>query len=154
MANVGMRSNGSLSDECGRLFLNALPMDEWVLLDQGFASRLRGLLVHLWIRGFGLVRVSCGRRTLAEQKRLYGLGRTARQCKAVGVDELLAHPTSPQVTWILPYDSKHVDGHAADLYLADYGDRIYESLRTGCRLMGLTWGGSWKVGDYGHVESK
>lgn len=154
MANVGSKSGTSASADCATLFLKAFALDQWVLLDVEFSFRVRALLMYLWLKGFGEVRIAEGRRTIGDQQRLYGLGRTARQCKAVGVHESLAHPEAIQVTWILPFDSKHVDGHAVDLYLSDYGERVYASLRSGCKIYGLTWGGTWKVGDYCHVESK
>lgn len=49
-----------------------------------------------------------GGRTLDEQFKLYGKGRTAAQMKAVGAPEAYARPTERKVTWITPQKGNHV----------------------------------------------
>lgn len=54
-----------------------------------------------------------GTRTLDEQKRLYGKGRTAAQCTAKGVPASYARPGEAKVTWTL--NSNHIGGRAIDV---------------------------------------
>lgn len=57
--------------------------------------------------------VTDGNRTLDEQKRLYGKGRTAAQCTAKGVPASYARPGEKKVTWTL--NSNHIGGRAIDI---------------------------------------
>ncbi len=59
--------------------------------------------------------ITQGRRTLDEQRRLYGKGRTAAQCRAMGVPEAYARPAEAKVTWIKPENGNHLSGRAIDV---------------------------------------
>ncbi|UIS73816.1 endolysin [Pseudoxanthomonas phage PW916] len=98
-----------------------------------------------------------GNRTLDEQKRLYGKGRTAAQCKAKGVPVSYAKPNEAKVTWTL--NSNHIGGRAIDV--APYVDggiqwddsgkrglwpKIAAAFKQAASELGvkITWGGDWK----------
>jgi hypothetical protein len=104
-----------------------------------------------WV-GFGKVRVIDGRRSLIEQTKLYGLGRTARDMSVANVPSVYAVPAAKIVTWTEPYNSRHVDGKAIDLYLGEYKADLYPALGMHIKRRGFVWGGDWNVRDYGHVE--
>lgn len=108
---------------------------------------------------FGVVQ---GGRTLDEQKRLYGKGRTAAQCVAAGVPAAYAQPREKKVTWTLR--SNHlVDasglGNAVDLmpYVNGQGEwddngklglwpKIAKAMKQAAAEEGVSirWGGDWK----------
>lgn len=97
-----------------------------------------------------------GNRTLDEQKRLYGKGRTAAQCVAKGVPAAYARPTEAKVTWTL--NSNHIGGKAIDV--APYVDggiqwddsgkrglwpKIAAAFKQAAKELNIriTWGGDW-----------
>lgn len=121
-------------------------------VDPGKRYRFEMLLMVLVGFGFGNIRVSSGRRTIYEQEVLYGYGRTRAQLQVHGMNPALARPDRMVVTWVLPGASAHVIGAAIDLSLADYGESAFKQLGRAAKLCGLTWGGDWKVRDYGHFE--
>lgn len=101
--------------------------------------------------------VTQGRRTLDEQKRLYGKGRTAAQCRAAGVPESYAKPSERVVTWTL--NSNHLSGNAVDvapfvngaLQYDDSGKlglwpKIAAAFKQAARELDvpIVWGGDWK----------
>lgn len=110
--------------------------------------------------------ITQGRRTLDEQKRLYGKGRTAAQCRAAGVPEAYAKPNEKQVTWTLR--SNHLSGNAIDVapYIngrLEYDDngklglwpKIAKAFKDAARELGvpIEWGGDWtKTKDRPHFE--
>lgn len=104
------------------------------------------------LAGFGRLRILEGRRGLDEQRRIYGRGRTAAECKAANVPTAYAMPEEAQRTWCRPEDSKHVQGRAVDLNVNVYPAATLEQLGAIARSIGLTWGGDWEVRDYGHFE--
>jgi len=112
----------------------------------------RGVLLTIGMIGFGRVRVICCHRPLARQREIYGWGRTTAECEAVGVPGELAKPKMQQRTWCRPQDSKHVQRRAMDLDLSGYPNSSLELLGHVARSFKCTWGGSWKVRDYGHFE--
>ena len=57
--------------------------------------------------------VTQGRRTLDEQMRLFGRGRTEAQCVRAGVPKQYAQPNVARVTWTL--NSNHLAGNAVDV---------------------------------------
>lgn len=116
--------------------------------------RLRGwaLMYLLSLHGFGLATVICGRRDLREQQRLYGMGRSAVQMRAVGAPEHLANPGAKKVTWVKPDDGRHVQGLAFDVNFSGYKLSPGGVIGKCADAVGLTWGGNWKVRDYGHFE--
>lgn len=109
-----------------------------------------------------------GGRTLDEQKRLYGKGRTAAQCKAKGVPVEYARPNEAKVTWTL--NSSHIGGKAIDV--APYVDggiqwddsgkrglwpKIAAAFKQASEELGIpiTWGGDWTTTvDRPHFELK
>lgn len=107
-----------------------------------------------------------GKRTLEEQQKLYGQGRTATELKAAGVPEKFAQPTKPKVTWTLK--SNHLSGEAVDLapYLngkLDWDDnnkkglwpKIASAMKHAAIELGIRieWGGDWiKTVDRPHFE--
>lgn len=82
----------------------------------------------------------CGYRTQKEQDRLYAQGRTK---------------VGKKVTWTRR--SRHTQRIAFDIAIVK-GDRIswrsedYFSIGRLGKSLGLTWGGDWKVRDYGHFQ--
>ena len=109
-----------------------------------------------------------GSRTLDEQKRLYGKGRTAAQCKAKGVPIEYARPGEAKVTWTL--NSNHIGGKAIDvapyvnggIQWDDSGKRglwpkIAAAFKQAAKELGvpITWGGDWTTTvDRPHFELK
>ena len=116
-------------------------------------ERMRSLLFALAFHGFGKVGVLCTVRTELEQKALYGKGRTAAQCKEAGVPEEYASPGAAIVTWSRPLESMHVHGCAMDIYCGNYQRHEVGGWNEIARSLGLTWGGTWKVDDWGHFET-
>lgn len=101
--------------------------------------------------------VTQGRRTLDEQKRLYGKGRTAAQCLAKGVPSSYARPNEKKVTWTL--NSNHLSGNAIDVapYVnggIEYDNngklglwpKIAKAFKDAARELDVSieWGGDWK----------
>ena len=121
-------------------------------MDPEAAERMLHLLFQATLAGYGLLKVACGRRTILEQERLYGRGRTAGQLAAQGIDPMLADSGKMQVTWTLPSKSKHIDGRAWDLDITSYGGVHLKRLGRIANHLGITWGGSWRKKDYGHFE--
>lgn len=115
-----------------------------------------------------------GSRTLDEQKRLYGKGRTAAQCKAAGVPVHYAHPSEAKVTWTLR--SNHLvkaDGYGHALDFAPYingkvhmparptkaDEQLYRDIANAFKRAAMEccvvieWGGDWKsTVDLPHIE--
>lgn len=112
--------------------------------------------------------IAQGNRTLDEQKRLYGKGRTAAQCVAKGVPAAYARPTEAKVTWTL--NSNHIGGRAIDV--APYVDggiqwddsgkrglwpKIAAAFKQAAKELNIpiTWGGDWTTTvDRPHFELK
>lgn len=110
--------------------------------------------------------ITQGKRTLDEQKRLYGKGRTAAQCRAKGVPAEYARPQDQVVTWTL--NSNHLSGNAIDVapYIngkLEYDDngklglwlKIAKAFKDAARELGvpIEWGGDWtKTKDRPHFE--
>ena len=110
--------------------------------------------------------ITQGKRTLDEQKRLYGKGRTAAQCRAKGVPVEYARPQDQVVTWTL--NSNHISGNAIDVapYVngkLEYDDsgklglwlKIAKAFKDASRELGvpIEWGGDWtKTKDRPHFE--
>jgi len=114
--------------------------------------RFQMLVLGLATMGFGRVRVSYGRRSLDEQERLYGRGRTTAECRSAGVPVEYSCPGLSKVTWTLPHASKHVQGLAIDVWFGGYKHIQWVRVGELARLLGLTWGGDWSKRDYGHFE--
>lgn len=112
----------------------------------------RGVLLSIGMIGFGKARVISTLRPLEEQQRLYGRGRTREECEAVGVPAKYADPRGTQVTWCLPEESKHVQARAMDIDLSGYAADTLSVLGHVARSFRCTWGGAWRVRDYGHFE--
>ena len=110
--------------------------------------------------------VTQGNRTVDEQMRLYGKGRTAAQCVAKGVPAIYARPGESQVTWTL--NSNHIGGRAIDvapyvngqLEWDDKGKlglwpKIAKAFKTAAAELAIQieWGGDWtKTVDRPHFE--
>jgi hypothetical protein len=117
--------------------------------------RLRSELLVIGIArmGFGLIRVRETKRTLAREHALYGKGRSAVQCRYANVPVEYHDEQSDIVTWTRPDQSSHVKGLALDL---DVGPYTFEEAGSWKRLayeLRFTWGGEWKVMDWGHFEA-
>ena len=124
----------------------------WEESDPDMRGKVKMLVWYLWCQGYGRVRVREIARSHEAQRQLYGQGRSTRDMLAAGLAPELAQPRAERVTWIHPDRSKHAQGRAADLDLADYDSSIGQAIHLGCELVGLQWGGSWKVRDISHVE--
>lgn len=112
--------------------------------------------------------ITQGRRTLDEQRRLYGKGRTAAQCRAMGVPAEYAKPKEAKVTWIKPENGNHLSGNALDVapYVngkLEYDDngklglwpKIAKAFKDAAREMDVSieWGGDWEgTKDRPHFE--
>lgn len=110
--------------------------------------------------------ITQGKRTLDEQKRLYGKGRTASQCRAAGVPAEYARPNDKKVTWTLK--SNHISGNAIDVapYVKgklEYDDngklglwpQIANAFKLAACELGvpIKWGGDWEgTTDRPHFE--
>jgi len=114
--------------------------------------RAAGVLCALAYAGYGKVRVVCGKRSLDEQRALYGRGRSEEECCEEGVPSVYAKPDVARVTWITPMGSRHVQGRAIDVDWSSYGDRAYARIGRLLLGIGVTWGGEWSVRDYAHIE--
>lgn len=115
-------------------------------------SQAAWFLLQIAIAGYGMVRVRSGRRTLAQQQRIYGDGRTVLECQRVGVPGAYAHPGAEKRTWTLPECSKHVKGEAFDIDFGQYGKEHFSSIGEIGEECGFYWGGRWEAKDYGHFE--
>lgn len=97
-----------------------------------------------------------GNRTLDQQMRIYGEGRTAQECRTAGVPESYALPGEKVVTWTL--HSNHIGGNAIDvcamvngaLEWDDDGElglwpQIAAAMHAAADEVGvpLYWGGDW-----------
>lgn len=111
---------------------------------------------------FGVVQ---GARTIDQQKRLYGHGRTAVQCQSHGVPPAYARPDLPVVTWTL--NSNHIGGNAIDVcpfvdgtYDWDndgrkgYWPRVHAAFVAASRQTGIPmyWGGEFSTPDRPHFS--
>lgn len=121
-------------------------------LEPEAGARILGWLMVCALYGFGRLRIVSGRRSLGEQERLYGQGRTREECAAAGVPPDCAHPEARRVTWCSPEESLHVQGKAVDVDYADYGRSHRERIWHLARTMGLECGSDWKVRDDGHIQ--
>ena len=114
--------------------------------------RFRLLVLALAQAGYGRARVVCGHRSLDGQMVLYGYGRTARECVEAGVPNKYARPGRGRVTWVKPSESMHVRGRAIDIDFSMYAVVTWSAIGVIADMLGLMWGGNWKVRDYGHFE--
>ena len=114
--------------------------------------RFRALLMLLAYTGFGRIRVTSGLRSLDSQCCIYGQGRSAAELARVGVASIYARPKLLKRSWIEPSESSHVLGRAIDIDLVFYESSVYKVLGYVAKSLGITWGGDWKVKDYGHFE--
>lgn len=112
--------------------------------------------------------ITQGRRTLDEQRRLYGKGRTAAQCVRVGVPAEYARPNEAKVTWVKPENGNHLSGRALDVapYIRgklEYDDngklglwpKIAKAFKDAARELDVSieWGGDWEgTKDRPHFE--
>lgn len=128
------------------------PHDILWKLEDTTRMRARGFLCVLAYNGYGLVRVSSGRRSIEVQQRLYAQGRTADELRKAGINPHIANPEADKVTWTKPADSYHVVGRAFDLWLEAYWMESWREIGRIGKLFGFEWGGDWKVRDYGHFQ--
>lgn len=107
-----------------------------------------------------------GNRTLEDQQKLYGKGRTAAQCVAAGVPAICARPGEAKVTWTMK--SNHIGGRAIDvcpmvdgqLVWDDNGKRglwpkVAAAFKQAAQELNvpIKWGGDWeKTKDRPHFE--
>jgi len=108
------------------------------------------VLMLLARAGYGQARVIAGVRSLEEQKRLYGHGRTGTELRAAGIAATYAAPEMPKVTWCRPEDSDHVRGMAIDIDLSRYFELKVEVAACICEVLHCEWGGFWQVVDRSH----
>ncbi len=97
-------------------------------------------LVNLAKREGIEVRFTHGLRSQRQQNYIYAQGRT-REGKIVTMTK----------------NSKHTKGKAFDVVVIidgkpNYQSRYYNKLGALGEMIGLTWGGNWKMKDYGHFE--
>lgn len=115
--------------------------------------RMRAMLWLLAYQGYGRVGVLCTVRTVLEQKHIYGKGRTEGQLEAAGISGEYAEPGASIVTWTTPEQSKHVHGMAMDLVVTHYDRKEVDGWADLAKCLGLIWGGTWEVNDWGHFET-
>jgi hypothetical protein len=116
-------------------------------------ERMRALLMSLAYHGYGRMVVVSALRSEREQVRIFGKGRTSQELIEAGVSGEYADPDAEIVSWVMPDQSMHVHGCAIDLdtsYYALEGDPIIPQV---CHFLGLAWGGTWRVRDFGHFET-
>lgn len=110
--------------------------------------------------------VTQGNRTVDEQKKLYGKGRTAAECVAKGVPAVYARPGEAKVTWTL--NSNHIGGRAIDVAPYVNGKiewdengrlglwpKISRAFKSAAAELAIEieWGGDWtKTVDRPHFE--
>jgi hypothetical protein len=121
-------------------------------LDVRVRGRFRLLLLGLVDRGYSGVVVTGGLRTLREERRLFGLGRSVGECQRARVPGGFADPGSRKVTWIVPEKSKHVLGKAIDVSWIECEEPTGKVVSQLCTELGMRWGGDWKVRDECHFE--
>lgn len=122
--------------------------------DLAYAAQrqLTVVLLTLAYEGYGRIRVISGRRSLDAQNELFGKGRSEAECAAQGVPKSYARSDEKVVSWIPPYQSKHVLGKAVDVSWLVYPSPQWPLVKAIARDLHVTWGGNWKVRDYGHFE--
>ena len=123
-------------------------------LEEEVRWKFRACLFVVAAAGFGRARVIETKRSLARQMMLYGKGRTSSELRADGVDPKYAAPGCRRVSWILPRLGMHVRGLAWDVDFSMYDARSLARLEGVVESIGVTWGGAWKVRDYGHFEAR
>jgi len=123
-------------------------------LGTGMQTKVPVLLLGLAFAGYGRARLVSGRRSMIEQARLYGKGRSPAECVAGGVQSVYSRPLEDKVTWTKPTESKHVTGRAVDVDLSAYYPLVSAEIGGLAKSLGLKWGGEWRVVDGGHFEEK
>lgn len=119
-------------------------------------SDLRALALLALLKSEVDFAVVQGNRTLDMQKRLYGQGRTPKQCTAAGVPTEYSDLSLPIVTWTLKSD--HIGGKAIDVcpYVNGKYDwdnegkrghwpKVHAAFKAAAAELGLfvDWGGNW-----------
>lgn len=115
---------------------------DWTLLEDGFSQRLLRVFQRMHEQGYEMALIE-GYRSPERQNRLAAMGSNVTNAGA--------------------YQSYHQFGLAADCaFLRDgklvinekdpWAMRGYELYGEASEAMGLTWGGRWKMMDFGHVE--
>jgi len=107
-------------------------------LDGSFVARLRCFEKSLAEEGIE-ARLVCGLRSLEEQRGLYAIGR-----RGIAGERI--------VTRARPGRSYHNFGLAADYAVGQLSSEEREKFGLLAERAGLTWGGRWRMRDYGHVE--
>lgn len=108
--------------------------------------------------------VTDGGRTLDEQKRLFGKGRTVAECLRNGVPAAYAQPKERKVTWTITR-SNHLGGRAIDVAPYVNGKVDYEApgaykeisraFKAAAKELNIpiSWGGDWTTSvDRPHFE--
>ena len=125
----------------GRIALESADRD-WSKLQPAFRQELLILLAQMSKQGYEFVLLE-GYRSPERQETLAALG--------------------PHLTQARAYESRHQYGLAADLapmrngvlvfnFEDPWAKSAYLLLGQQARALGFTWGGGWKLQDYGHVE--
>ena len=112
----------------------------------------QSLLLLAATQGFGRLRVICARRSYTHQVSLYGHGRTQREMEAAKLPKHRAKPGVARVTNALPWESRHCQGLAMDVNIAVYDQSCWPAFGKLVKICGLTWGGGFRIRDYGHIE--
>lgn len=86
-------------------------------------------------------RIICGLRSIAEQRRLYAIGR-----RGIAGERIVTRARAGY--------SYHNFGLAADYAVGRLSEGQREKFGALAESMGLTWGGRWRMRDYGHVERR
>lgn len=115
---------------------------DWTLLDDNFSQRLLRVFQRMHEQGYEMALIE-GYRSPERQDRLAAMGSNVTNAGA--------------------YQSYHQFGLAADCAFVRNGKLVidekdpwamrgYELYGEAAETMGLTWGGRWKMMDFGHVE--
>lgn len=115
-------------------------------VDPELDEKVRRILLAMKVMGFPMVATD-GRRTTAQQQRLYAQGRTAPGKIVTHLDGVTKR-------------SQHQDGRAVDCCFLTRDGEAWQPMWTGpweafgacAEALGLTWGGRWRLRDRCHVE--
>lgn len=142
----------SCTDEQKHVVNMMVGAGHYLKLPEEMRLRVVGLMAALAWCGYGRLRVTHSLRSLDEQQRLFGKGRSEAECRKAGVNPAYADPSRRKVTWCQPEAGAHVQGRAVDVAVGAYREEEWQKIGRIAKLLGWTWGGDWSVRDYCHFE--
>jgi hypothetical protein len=115
-------------------------------------ARFTGLVMLWAYMGFAKCHVLCGKRSLEEEQRLFGHGRSEELLRGLHVPISYARPGEKRIVWCEPGSSKHVQGRAADIDWGAYSGEQFGRALAVARELGFVCGADWKEKDLYHFE--